>query len=227
MIVALVTLWDGCSVGCAWCTQTLNSTYGRDDVGGPMNGKQKTRTSRFISLVLRHRPEAAGVELDAHGWANVSELIEGVNGTGRYHLDLKGLVDIVETDEKRRYSFDASRTRIRANQGHSVHVDVELDRRVPPDVLFHGTAENSAGSIEREGLLPMGRLYVHLSPDEETAVKVGRRHGRPVVYCVDSQRMVREGHEFLLSENGVWLTKAVPPQYLSRCIGPSSARAER
>lgn len=192
-----------------------------------MNGKQKTRTSRFISLVLRHRPEAAGLELDAHGWANVGELIAGVNGTGRYHLGFEELVDIEETDDKQRYSFDASRTRIRANQGHSVHVDVELDRRVPPDVLFHGTAEKFAESIEREGLLPMGRLHVHLSSDEETAVKVGRRHGRPVVYRVDSQRMVCEGHEFLLSENGVWLTKAVPPQYLSRCFGPSSVRAGR
>lgn len=171
-----------------------------------------TGTSRFLSLILRHKPEAAGITLDEHGWADVGELIAGIARTRPMNMDI--LREIVRTDEKGRYSFNEDGTLIRANQGHSLPVDVELEQKVPPEVLFHGTGEKSRASIDAQGLLPMSRLYVHLSKDRETAVKVGRRHGRPVVYTVDAGRMQRDGLAFFLSVNGVWLTKRVPPQYL-------------
>lgn len=126
------------------------------------------------------------------------------------------LEEIVSTDNKQRYSFNDDKTLIRANQGHSIPVDVELKKAVPPEVLYHGTGEKYVTSINKEGLIPKSRLYVHLSKDEETALNVGKRHGRPVIYKVDAKRMTEEGYEFFLSVNGVWLTKAVPKEYLSR-----------
>ena len=129
-----------------------------------MGKDTKDRLSVFISLVLRHKPDAAGIRLDEHGWADVGELIEGVRATGRT-IDLEILEEIVRTDEKQRYSFSADRTLIRANQGHSIPVDVELQETVPPDCLYHGTATRFLESIRREGLKPMSRLYVHLSKD--------------------------------------------------------------
>lgn len=181
-----------------------------------MKRQELLRTSRFISLVLRHRPQAAGITLDGHGWADVGELIAGVNATGRHRLDMATLEEIVATDEKQRYSFSDDHTRIRANQGHSVPVDVDLQEAMPPDVLFHGTAERFCASIEREGLLPQGRLYVHLSTNVPTAMKVGSRHGRPVVYEVECRSMLLDGFRFFLSANGVWLAKSVPARYLSK-----------
>lgn len=131
------------------------------------------KLSVFISLVLRHKPEAAGIRLDEHGWANVEELLEGINNTGR-QINMDILEEIVRTDSKQRYSFNSNKTLIRANQGHSVPVDVELEERQPPQYLYHGTAERFLDAIMAEGLKPMSRLYVHLSKDEETAVKVGK-----------------------------------------------------
>ena len=125
------------------------------------------------------------------------------------------LCEIVRTDEKMRYSFSEDKKRIRANQGHSIHVDVELTRCRPP-MLYHGTAEKYVDSIEEIGLIPKTRLYVHLSGDYDTAVKVGTRHGAPVVYLVDAPGMYLDGYEFYLSVNGVWLTKSVPKKYLKR-----------
>lgn len=171
------------------------------------------RLSVFLSMVLRHQPEAAGITLDEHGWADVEELIAGINGTGR-EMDLDLLKEIVATDEKGRYRFSDDGTLIRANQGHSIPVDVELKEVEPPQVLYHGTAKRFLQSIREEGLKPMSRLYVHLSKDEETAVKVGKRHGEPVVLEVDAGRMAADGQKFYLSENGVWLTKAVGKEYL-------------
>lgn len=173
-----------------------------------------TRTSRYISLVLRHKPEAAGITLDEHGWADVSELIAGVNRT--HPLTMELLDEIVRTDEKRRYSFNEDRTLIRANQGHSIPVDVELERLEPPEVLYHGTGRKYVPSIDRQGLLPKSRLYVHLSADEDTAMKVGRRHGEPVIYMVQAGRMSADGYPFYRSANGVWLTKKVPTEYLAK-----------
>ena len=168
--------------------------------------------SKFISLILRHHPEAAYIELDEHGWAEVDKLIEGK----RINREL--LEEIVRTDNKQRYSFNEDKTYIRANQGHSVPVDVGLKEQEPPVFLYHGTAAGFLASIEREGLKPMGRLYVHLSKDVETAVNVGKRHGKPVVLKIHSGDMYRDGQAFYLSENGVWLTKKVVPEYFERLI---------
>lgn len=174
----------------------------------------KNTVSKFISLILRHRPETIGISLDEHGWADVGELIEGVSKT--HHLDMQTLEEIVRSDSKQRYSFSEDKRLIRANQGHSIPVDVELKQTAPPDILFHGTGKKSMRSIEKEGLLPMSRLYVHLSKDVKTAKTVGSRHGTPIVYKVRAGAMARDGYKFYLSENGVWLTKRVPVEYLVR-----------
>ncbi|MCI9163285.1 MAG: RNA 2'-phosphotransferase [Lachnospiraceae bacterium] len=165
-----------------------------------------------MSLILRHHPETVGITLDEHGWANVEALIEGVKRTRSF--DRKMLEEIVDADEKQRYSFNEDKTLIRANQGHSIPVDVELQALEPLEYLYHGTGQKYVESIERLGLLPKGRLYVHLSGDVDTAIKVGSRHGKPVVYRVSSGRMRRDGHVFYRSVNGVWLVKAVPVEYL-------------
>ena len=172
-----------------------------------------TQISKLISLVLRHHPEKLGLTLDSHGWADAKALIEAINAIQPF--DMAQLERIVRTDSKQRYAFSPDRTRIRANQGHSIPVDLELTPRTPPAMLWHGTGERFAGAIMREGLKPMGRQYVHLSADPDTAVKVGRRHGRPVLFTVDAARMVGDGLSFYRSENGVWLTDAVPAQYLN------------
>lgn len=173
-----------------------------------------TRTSKYLSLILRHKPEAAGITLDEHGWADVEELIEGIRKSRPFNREM--LEEIVRTDEKGRYSFNEDRTLIRANQGHSIPVDVELPVVEPPEYLYHGTGEKSVTSIDAQGLLPRTRLYVHLSGDAETARKVGSRHGKPVIYTVLSGKMARAGVTFYRSVNGVWLVKAVPPQYLKK-----------
>ena len=169
-------------------------------------------TSKYIALILRHKPEAIGIKLDEHGWAGVSELIAGISKT--HPIDMEILEKIVAEDEKQRYSFNEDKTLIRANQGHSVPVDVELEEAEPPEILYHGTGEKYVSSIDVQGLIPKSRLYVHLSKDIETAVKVGQRHGKPVVYEVRSGDMKRAGYKFYISVNGVWLTKSVPTEYL-------------
>jgi putative RNA 2'-phosphotransferase len=171
-------------------------------------------TSKFISLILRHKPETIGISLDEHGWANVDELIEGINKTRPMDMDL--LEKIVAEDEKQRYSFNEDKTLIRANQGHSIPVDVELEKKTPPDILWHGTGEKFVASIDEIGLIPKSRLYVHLSLDCDTAIKVGSRHGKPYLYQVDAKKMSDDGFDFFLSVNGVWLTKAVPVEYLKK-----------
>lgn len=171
-------------------------------------------TSKFISLILRHKPETIGISLDEHGWADVDELIAGISRTHELNRDI--LEEIVQTDDKQRYSFNEDKTLIRANQGHSIPVDVELDEVKPPEELWHGTGEKYVLSIDEQGLLPKSRLYVHLSKDEETAVKVGKRHGKPVLYIVKAGKMYRDGYQFYLSKNGVWLTKEVPVKYLRK-----------
>ncbi|MBP3809309.1 MAG: RNA 2'-phosphotransferase [Clostridiales bacterium] len=171
-------------------------------------------TSKFISLILRHKPEAIGITLDEHGWANVNELIEGISKT--QPIDMATLEQIVAEDEKQRYSFNEDKTLIRANQGHSIPVDVELEEKEPPEFLYHGTGEKYVASIDVQGLIPKSRLYVHLSSDSDTAKKVGQRHGSPVIYVVNSGRMFRDGYIFYQSVNGVWLTKKVPLHYLDK-----------
>jgi putative RNA 2'-phosphotransferase len=171
-------------------------------------------TSKYIALILRHKPEVIGITLDEHGWANVDELITGISKTQPFTLEM--LEEIVSTDDKMRYSFNADHTLIRANQGHSIPVDVELEEKVPPQFLYHGTGEKYVPSIEETGLIPKSRLYVHLSSDYSTAQKVGARHGKPVIYKISANQMFRDGYRFYLSVNGVWLTKKVPPQYFKR-----------
>lgn len=171
------------------------------------------KLSIFLSLVLRHKPDAANITLDEHGWANVEELLAGINDTGR-KIDMEILEEIVTTDNKQRYSFNQDKTLIRANQGHSIPVDVELKEQEPPEFLYHGTATRFLDSIMDEGLKPMSRLYVHLSKDVATAIKVGKRHGDPMILKVNSGDMYKEGYKFYLSENGVWLTKEVDTKYL-------------
>ncbi len=175
-----------------------------------------TQTSKYIALILRHKPEAIGITLDEHGWADVQELICGINAGGDHHLDRELLEEIVRTDDKQRYSFNEDHSLIRANQGHSVPVDVDLEEKVPPDLLFHGTGEKFVPSIDAQGLIPKSRLYVHLSSETATAKKVGSRHGRPVIYAVDCKRMHEDGYRFFLSKNGVWLTESVPASYLTK-----------
>lgn len=173
-----------------------------------------TKISRFISLILRHKPEVINIQLDEHGWANVKDLIEGVSES--YDFNMSMLEEIVRTDEKQRYSFNEDKTLIRANQGHSIPVDVELEEAIPPEFLWHGTAKKYVDSINAIGLIPKSRLYVHLSKDIETAITVGKRHGKVVIYQVASKQMYDNGYKFYLSKNGVWLTKNVPDIYLKQ-----------
>lgn len=170
------------------------------------------KTSKYISLILRHHPEVIDITVDEHGWADVKDLLAGVSRTDP--LTMERLEEIVAQDEKKRYSFNEDKTKIRANQGHSIPVDLELKPQEPPEVLYHGTGEKYVASIDRQGLLHRNRLYVHLSKDVGTAVKVGQRHGKPCVYQVNSEAMYRDGYVFYCSVNGVWLTEHVPVKYL-------------
>ena len=179
-----------------------------------MSLKSLKSTSKLIALVLRHKPEEIGITLDEHGWANVSELIAGIARTQPF--DMATLEEIVSTDEKQRYSFNEDKTLIRANQGHSIPVDVELEEKTPPELLYHGTGEKYTSAIDTQGLIPKSRLYVHLSPDYDTAVKVGSRHGKPVVYIITAGEMQKSGYVFYQSINGVWLTKNVPVEFLRK-----------
>lgn len=179
--------------------------------------KDLDRVSKFISLILRHQPEAVGITLDEHGWADVDSLIAGIRKTRVFDREM--LEEIVETDNKKRYSFSEDKRLIRANQGHSILVDVELLVAVPPEILYHGTGRKYVESIDRTGLIPKGRLYVHLSGDVDTARKVGSRHGRPVVYRIKSGQMQGDGYVFYRSVNGVWLTNDVPVRYLEKMCG--------
>ena len=173
-------------------------------------------TSKFLSLILRHKPEVIGIQLDEHGWADVDDLIRGIAKSRPFSRAM--LEQIVAEDAKQRYSFNGDHTLIRANQGHSIPVDVELPEVQPPEILFHGTGTKSVPSIDREGLLPMSRLYVHLSADAATARTVGQRHGTPVIYQVRAGQMARDGIPFYRSVHGVWLGRRVPVQYLKTVV---------
>ena len=174
----------------------------------------KTKTSKFMSLVLRHDPAAAGVTLDEGGWCDIDALLRGM-AAARHRITRDDLMDIVRTDSKQRYAISDDGRRIRANQGHSIDVELNLEPAAPPELLYHGTAERFANAIRREGLKPMGRHHVHLSGDEQTARSVGQRHGRPIIFRIAAGEMAKRGHKFYRSENGVWLADAVPPEFLS------------
>jgi putative RNA 2'-phosphotransferase len=171
------------------------------------------KLGRFISLILRHHPEAIGIKLDEHGWADVDELIIGINKS-RNKIDMETLERIVRENKKKRYSFNENHTKIRANQGHSVKVDVELKEAVPTDILYHGTAARFLNSIKENGIIKQTRQQVHLSADKETAVSVGKRHGKPIVLSIDTIKMREDGYKFYISENGVWLCNDIPWKYI-------------
>ena len=168
---------------------------------------------RFLSLVLRHKPETIDIALDDAGWADVGELIAACSKHGRA-LTREQLDAIVAGDDKQRFAFSQDGRRIRASQGHSIDIDLGYEPQEPPPVLYHGTAARFLESIRRGGLEPRERHHVHLSLERQTAVSVGSRHGTPVVLRIDAKRMHADGHEFLVSANGVWLTERVPAEYI-------------
>ena len=172
------------------------------------------KESKFLSLVLRHHPESIGISLDIHGWAEVNVLIKNMKRKFPV-FSLKILEEIVATDSKQRYAFSEDNTKIRANQGHSLAVELELLPQTPPECLYHGTASRFVESILKSGLQKQTRQHVHLSIDITTATKVGARHGKPVIFKVNTMAMHKAGYVFYLSANGVWLTDMVPPKYLS------------
>ena len=174
---------------------------------------QVVSTSKFLSLILRHQPEKIGLSLDANGWANIDELLRLSAAKGR-PLTRALLDEVVATNDKQRFMLNEDRSMIRASQGHSISVDLGLTAVTPPPVLFHGTATRFLESIQKQGLLKGNRQHVHLSPDESTAIKVGQRHGKPVVLRIAAGRMQLDGHKFYRSANGVWLTDHVPPACL-------------
>lgn len=178
-----------------------------------MDDKRLVRVSKFLSKHLRHAPEDLGLTLEDGGWVRVDDLLAGCERAGM-RIDLGLLKQVVADNDKKRFEFDKTGERIRASQGHSVEVDLQLTARTPPDVLYHGTAQAALPAILASGLLPMARHHVHLSATTETARKVGARHGKPVVLVVDAAGLHRDGHLFYCSTNGVWLVDAVPPLFL-------------
>ena len=176
-----------------------------------MDDARTVRMSKFLSKHLRHQPDRLGLTLDEAGWVDVDTLIAAAAAHG-FPFTRDELDHVVAGDDKRRFAVEG--TRIRASQGHSVAVDLGLPPATPPPYLYHGTVARHLDAIRAQGLRPINRHDVHLSPDRETATRVGARRGRPVVLAVDAAAMHREGHIFHVSANGVWLTKAVPPRYL-------------
>lgn len=178
-----------------------------------MDNTRRTRVSKYLALHLRHQPEVLGLTLEPGGWVPIDMLLTAASAQG-FPITLDELHEIVAKCDKRRYAFDPSGMRIRANQGHSTEVELDLPPTPPPAVLYHGTATRFAAAIHGEGLKKLARHHVHLSADVATAVAVGTRHGRPLVFVVDAASMSRDGFTFYRSANGVWLVDAVPPQYL-------------
>ena len=174
-----------------------------------MTDKEIIQRGRRLAFLLRHD---RSYHFDAHGWREVCDLIKNHGYT------MKELEEIVATNNKQRYEFSEDKSRIRARQGHSVHVDVELEEKMPPDILYHGTAKAFLDSIMEKGIVKGNRLYVHLSSTKETATNVGKRHGEPVVLAIDAKRMVEDGCRFFISRNGVWLTDYIDKKYFNLCF---------
>jgi len=170
-------------------------------------------TSKFLSYVLRHKPDTIGLTLDSEGWADITQLIRLANGHGT-KLTMKLLLEVVSTCDKQRFALNPDGTKIRANQGHSLQVNLNLQQQTPPQILFHGTALRFVSSIRAQGLVAGSRQYVHLSVEKSTAIQVGRRYGEPILIEVEALAMSLNGHEFFKSVNGIWLTRTVPTIYL-------------
>lgn len=180
-----------------------------------MNNSRLVKISKYLSKHLRHDPERIGLKLAPGGWVSVDELLAACKNHS-FPINPAELKEVVANNDKKRFSFDATGTLIRANQGHSVEIDLQLEAVVPPDVLYHGAGHGAVEAILREGLRKMSRHHVHLSTDIITAKKVGTRHGRPIVFTVDAAAMHEEGYTFYCSDNGVWLVDNVPPNYLQQ-----------
>ena len=178
-----------------------------------MEAQSLTKISRKLSYILRHHPDEIGLELDEQGWGSVAHILSKLTVAGD-PLSMEVLQEVVATNDKKRFAFNDDLTLIRANQGHSVEVELGYTAQEPPIVLFHGTAAKNLQSIKNQGLMKGNRHHVHLSPDETTAKKVGQRHGVPVVLKVKSKEMHEAGHAFFMSENGVWLTDLVPVRFI-------------
>jgi putative RNA 2'-phosphotransferase len=178
-----------------------------------LNEKTTKSISKLLSLALRHHPESLEIQLDKNGWADVDSVLKGLNKKG-YSIGLEGLQQVVETNSKKRFALNEDQTKIRANQGHSLEVDLELAPLSPPDYLYHGTSVDAVDEIRKKGIERRSRQYVHLSTDKETAKAVGSRHGVPFIFTVRSGAMHQDGHLFYKSENGVWLALEVPAKYL-------------
>lgn len=176
--------------------------------------KNLNETSKFLSYVLRHEPEAISLTLDAEGWADISALIDGANKSGKT-IDRDLLQQVVDTSDKKRFSISEDGLRIRAAQGHSTAtVAITYPEKVPPEFLYHGTATRFLDSIQKEGLKPQERQYVHLSEDEQTAIAVGQRYGKPVALKIEALRMHQQGFKFFQAENGVWLTTDIQMKFI-------------
>jgi putative RNA 2'-phosphotransferase len=180
-----------------------------------MEEKTQKKISKFLSFVLRHQPEHIGISLDKNGWADVADLILKMQSQ-RSDFDFEQLDLIVRNNNKQRFAFNEDKTRIRASQGHSIEVDLELTAQIPPKELYHGTGEKYTESILTIGLIKKDRNHVHLSPDKETALQVGKRHGKPILFVIDSDAMHQDGFAFFHSQNGVWLTDSVPIKYMKK-----------
>lgn len=179
-----------------------------------MDEKEQKKISKFLSLILRHKPEAVGITLDPQGWASTAELLTKAHYKG-LPLTMGQLREVVENNDKKRFVLSRDEGKIRASQGHSIPVDLGLVEQEPPQVLYHGTAASNLRSIREQGINKKSRQHVHLSGDVPTAMKVGGRHGKPVVLEVNSLDMHRQGKKFYLSENGVWLTDEIPPEFIN------------
>lgn len=178
-----------------------------------MSNERLTKVSKYLSKHLRHQPERLGLSLEKGGWVGVEALLSAC-AQNNFPIRPEELRQVVETSDKQRFAFDESGTKIRANQGHSTEVDLELTPQIPPERLYHGTGHRSVEAILASGLLKMARHHVHLSAELETAKKVGGRHGRPVVFEIDCAAMLAAGFSFYCSQNGVWLVERVPPEFL-------------
>ena len=178
-----------------------------------------TKTSKFLSLVLRHKPELLDLKMNSSGWVNVNELIRKINNYKGERLTREELDKVVAENNKKRFSYSEDGKMIRASQGHSISVDLRLMPSIAPDVLYHGTSRDFVDSIMKDGLKKMGRQHVHLSKDFQTAKSVGTRHGKPIVFRINTKEMLNDGFIFYVSDNDVWLTDNVPRKYLEFAIG--------